>query len=44
MKGRLLGLCSACAWAASIAAFAQPNINQAENPPIVDEQKPAANR
>jgi Putative beta-barrel porin 2 len=42
VKGRLLGLCSACAWVVLIAAFAQSNINQAENPPIANEQKPAA--
>jgi hypothetical protein len=41
MKGRILVVGAACVAAAVIAAFAQFNVGQAENPPAVDESKPA---
>jgi hypothetical protein len=42
MKGRGLMLWSACTLVVLIAAFAQTDVNQAENPPAVDEWKPAS--
>ena len=42
MKGRILRFWSACAWVVVIGAFAQSDINQAENPPIADERTPAS--
>ena len=39
MKGRILVFGAACVAAAAVAALGQLNVNQAENPPAVDESK-----
>ena len=44
MKARILMVGAACVAAAAVAALGQLNVNQAENPPAVDESKSAVRR